>query len=266
MARVPRQFDPNAPVILIDIGNTTTGIATWANASIRTALHVPTDDTVAFEESLKTHIQACPGGQPAAVVVGSVVPDALDRVRDTVQESLQQQILVVGDAVALPIDVAVRDRKAIGVDRVCAAAAAFEQVQAACVVVDFGTAVTVDVVDDDGVLLGGAILPGVELQFRALHKHTAALPAVSQGVPELPYGRDTVEAIQTGVCRGIVGAVRGIVEGYASTLNRWPQVVATGGDTEFMAPLLDFADSFVRDLTLRGVGLAYDKHLSELGV
>jgi type III pantothenate kinase len=266
MARIPRQFDPHAPVIVVDIGNTTTGIATWANANIRTALHTPTNDDAAFEESLKAHIQACPGGQPAAVVVGSVVSGVLDRLRETVEKSLQQQILVVGEDIELPIDVAVRDRKAIGVDRVCAAAAAYEQIKAACAIVDFGTAVTVDVVDDDGVLLGGAILPGIDLQFRALHEHTAALPVVSQGVPELPFGRDTVEAIQTGVCRGIAGAVRGIVEGYATHLRQWPQVVATGGDTEFMAPLLDFADSLVQDLTLRGVGLAYDRHLSELGI
>lgn len=266
MARIPKQFDPHAPVIVIDVGNTSTGVATWSRSRIQTSLHAPTNDAAAFRESLGAHVQACPGGHPAAVIVGSVVTEALERIRDIVQKSLKQQILVVGDSIALPMDVAVRDRKAIGVDRVCAAAAAYEQIQVACAIVDFGTAVTVDVVDDDGVLLGGAILPGVDLQFLALHEHTSALPIVSQGLPELAYGRDTIEAIQTGVCRGIAGAVRGIIEGYATALNRWPQVVATGGDAAFMAPLLDFADSFVRDLTLRGVGLAYDKHLSELGV
>ena len=114
-------------------------------------------------------------------------------------------------------------------------------------------------------MLGGAILPGIGLQMRALHEYTAALPLVKPGVPELPYGTNTVEAIQTGVCRGIAGAVRNITEGYATHLNRWPQLVATGGDAELMMPLCDFVDTWVTDLTLRGIGLAYSNHLAALG-
>jgi pantothenate kinase type III len=91
------------------------------------------------------------------------------------------------------------------------------------------------------------------------------LPQASPGFPELPYGRNTIEAIQTGVCRGLAGAVRGIVEGYATHLHRWPQVVATGGDSALMTPHCDFIDTWVSDLTLRGIGLAYDKHLAALG-
>ncbi|MEK6674413.1 MAG: type III pantothenate kinase, partial [Planctomycetota bacterium] len=131
--------------------------------------------------------------------------------------------------------------------------------------VDFGTAVTVDLVDDEGTLLGGAILPGLRMQFRALHSNTAQLPEVEPGFPESPYGRNTTEAIQTGVCRGLIGAVRGLVESYATSLNRWPQVVATGGDLEFLAPHCDFLDTMVTHLALRGVGLAYAKHLSAMG-
>ncbi len=72
-------------------------------------------------------------------------------------------------------------------------------------------------------------------------------------------------ALRTGVCRGLVGAVRGLVEGYATSLNRWPHVVATGGGLDVMAPVCDFVDSFVPDLTLCGVGLAYQRHLCEMG-
>jgi len=88
---------------------------------------------------------------------------------------------------------------------------------------------------------------------------------VNPGFPELPYGRNTIEAIQNGVCRGLAGAVRGLVEAYARHLNRWPHVVASGGDVAFLAPHCDFLDTVVSDLTLRGVGLAYDKHLAEMG-
>lgn len=266
MTRIPREIDPDAPVIVIDIGNSSMGIATWYADQIKTPLHIAMDDTKALEESFRAQCEASSDNLPAAVVIGSVVPKSLSECRALVKKLFDQNALVVGETIALPIDVGVKDAKAIGVDRVCAAAAAFEQLQAACTVVDFGTAVTVDLVDDDGTLLGGAILPGLDLQTRALHEHTACLPEVTPEIPELPYGQDTTEAIRTGVCRGIAGAVRGLIESYATVLNRWPHVVATGGGIELMAPICDFVDSVVPDLTLRGVGIAYSKHLSEMGV
>ncbi|MCH9033409.1 MAG: type III pantothenate kinase [Planctomycetes bacterium] len=265
MSRIPRELDPGAPVMVIDIGNSSMGIATWHEDRIKTPLHIATDDTEAIEESFRAQCEASSDKLPAAVVIGSVVPERLSDCRALVKKLFDQHVLVVGDTIDLPIDVGVKDAKAIGVDRVCAAAAAFERLQTACTIVDFGTAVTVDLVNDDGVLLGGAILPGLELQCRALHEHAACLPEVTPEIPELLYGRDTIEAIRTGVCRGLVGAVRGLVEGYATALNRWPHVVATGGGIELMAPVCDFVDSLVPDLTLQGVGLAYQKHLSEMG-
>ena len=261
----PPSFDPDAPIIVIDIGNTTTSIATWHAGTLKTPLAVLTGSPLAFEETYAAHVKSVPLGRPAATVISSVVPDALERIRVYVLALQEQEALVVGETIPLPMEVSVKDKRAIGVDRVCEAAAAFEKLQTGCTVVSFGTAVTVDLVDDDGILLGGAILPGIRMQLKALHEHTAVLPEVQPGIPELPYGRNTTEAIQNGVCRGLTGAVRGLVEAYATNLNRWPQVVATGGDVAFLAPYCDFLDTIVSDLTLRGVGLAYDKHLAEQG-
>ena len=232
---------------------------------MKTPLFAATDDQAAFEKAYAAHAEAAPKGRPAATVVGSVVPEALERIKAHVFAQQDKETLVVGETLPLPIDVGVTDSRAIGVDRVCAAAAAFEKLQTGCTIVDFGTAVTVDLVDDDGTLLGGAILPGVAMQLRALHEYTAALPEVEPGIPELPFGRDTTEAMQNGVCRGVAGAVRGLVEGFAAHLNHWPQVVATGGDVTLLAPQCDFLDAMVRDLALRGIGLAYTKHLAEMG-
>ncbi len=257
--------DPDAPIIVIDIGNTTTSVAMWHSGTLKTPLTGATEDPVPFEEAYAAHLDASPLGRPAATVISSVVPEALERIRVYVLARLEQEALVVGETIPLPMDVAVLDKRAIGVDRVCQAAAAYDRLQTGCTVVSFGTAVTVDLVDDDGTLLGGAILPGLRMQLQALHEHTAALPDVNPGFPELPYGRNTIEAIQNGVCRGLAGAVRGLVEAYATHLNRWPHVVASGGDAAFLAPHCDFLDTIVSDLTLRGVGLAYDKHLAEMG-
>lgn len=266
MIRRLKDYDPEAPIIVLDIGNTGTHIGTWHQDQVKTPLVVPTNDEKALTEAFRAHLGALPHKRAAAAVICSVVPEATERVQQMVSDTLDREALVIGDSLSLPMDVAVKDPKVVGVDRVCAAFATYDRIGTGCITVDFGTAVTVDLVDDDGIFLGGAILPGVKLQLRSLCEHTSALPDVEAGVPDLPYGRDTVEAIQTGVCRGIAGAVRALVEGYATHLNHWPQVVGTGGDVAFMKPYIDVIDTFATDLTLRGIGLAYTKHLRDSGV
>jgi type III pantothenate kinase len=265
MIYTPRPYDPDAPAIVIDIGNTAIKIGTWQKNQLKTPLSAPTRSAEAFQDAFDAHTRAMGSGRPAAAIIASVVPAALERVRDQVSEIMDQEPLVIGEKIPLPIEVGVDDPRAIGIDRVCSAAAAYDTLQQACTIVSFGTAVTVDLVDETGTLVGGAILPGIRLQLQALHEHTAALPEVEPAVPELPYGRNTKEAMQNGVCRGIAGAVRGLVEAYATHLNRWPHVVATGGDVELLSPHCDYIDTIVGNLALRGVGIAYSKFLAEMG-
>ena len=254
--------DPKAPAVVIDIGNTSTALATWHEDRLHTPLTVPTGHASAFDEAYAAHLKSMSQGGPGATVICSVVPGELKRIKTYIHESQDKDALVVGEAVAFPIDVGVCNAQGtLGVDRVCTAAAAYEKLQTGCIIVDFGTAVTIDLVDDDGVFQGGAILPGLNMQFASLHEHTAVLPRIQRGCPDPPFGQNTIEAMQTGVCRGLAGAVRGLVEAYASHLNRWPQVIATGGDLSFMAPYCDFLDTLVEHLTLHGVGVAYRKHI-----
>lgn len=262
--RVPA-YDPDAPIIVIDIGNTTTDVATWHQGEIKTPVGVPTNDLGRFSDVLAAHVDAIPKRRVPAVAIGSVVPQALEEIRTLVGKILDLDALVVGEAIALPIDVDVTDVKAVGVDRVCAAAAAFDKLERACTIVDFGSAITVDLVDDEGTMVGGVILPGIRMQLRALHHYTAVLPEVEVEIPEKPFGRSTAEAMQNGVCRGVVGAVRGLVEGYATHLGHWPHVIATGGDLALIGSHCDFLDTQVQYLVLRGIGVAFTKHIKTLG-
>lgn len=259
-------FDPKAPFIVIGIGNTNIRVATCREDDLSSVLAVATGDADGFAKALDAHLASSTNPGACVLVIGSVVPDALERVNAHIFRTLDRHALVVGDSVPLPLDVVVEDPRKVGVDRVCGAAAAYDRIQAACVVIDFGTAVTVDLVDDEGVFLGGAILPGVQTQLSALAQQAAALPSVTAAVPDQPIGRNTEQAIQTGVCRGVIGAARALVEAYATELTRWPQVVATGGDLPVLLPHCDFIDTPVTDLTLRGIALAYQKHLIEIGV
>jgi type III pantothenate kinase len=161
------------------------------------------------------------------------------------------------------MSLAVEHPERVGIDRVCSAAAAYDVIGRACVAASFGTAITIDCVNDEGVFMGGAILPGVALQARSLHEGTAALPLVKIEATHTVYGASTEEAITNGVLLGIVGALREIVERYATDLHAWPQLVATGGNAELIAGECDFVDNVVPDLCLRGIALAYRRHFAD---
>lgn len=144
---------------------------------------------------------------------------------------------------------AIRTRaKGTGDDRLANAAAAFARVRGACVVVSFGTAVTVDAVSADGEFLGGTIAPGAGLSADALHHRCAQLPFVEPRRPSRAVGRDTREAIASGVWHALAGLVREV-----SRAHRGP-VIATGAD----APLFgSIADVVAPHLALEGVALSY---------
>ncbi|MFQ5489454.1 MAG: type III pantothenate kinase [Phycisphaerae bacterium] len=244
-------------ILVLDVGNSSITVGAWDAMSVHASRSVAPDDRTALSASIQSLGELFPNGRPLAVAMASVVPEAEAWTREAVASLGDSAALLVGDDLPLPMPVALGRPDQIGTDRVCAAAAAFERTQHACTVVDFGTAVTVDLVDDDGTFAGGAIFPGLGLQARILSEGTAKLPLIVPTQPEQAVGRDTSEAIRSGLCFGLPGAVRALVERYASELGTWPQVVATGGDLPAMLELCDFIDTPVPDLTLMGVGLAY---------
>lgn len=251
-------------ILVMDVGNTSITLGAWDASAVHASCSLKPDDASGLAGSIRTLYQHFAGDLPDAVVIASVVPSTLAVVRKTLAGLGDPSVLVVGQDLPLPMPVAVAEPDRVGTDRVCAAAAAFERTQQACTVVDFGTAVTVDLVDDGGTFAGGAILPGLSLQARALAEGTAQLPLVDVTQPERAVGRDTAEAIRSGICFGLPGAVRVLVERYATDLGTWPQVVATGGDLPAMLELCDFIDSPVPNLTLLGVGLAHARSVSSL--
>jgi type III pantothenate kinase len=152
------------------------------------------------------------------------------------------------------------DEKAIGADRVCNLAAAYEQMGKACVVVDAGTAITIDVCDDAGGFLGGAIAPGAGLMLKSLHEAAARLPLVSPAKPAEAIGQTTEQAMLSGVYYGIRGMVKELVEAYAEKLGAWPEVIATGGDAQLLFGDWELTHAVSPDLTLYGIALTFSEH------
>jgi len=255
--------DGRPDMVAIDIGNTRTAMAAVAGLETIEPCSVNTGDFDGLVEAAEAAWARLGSSDRGTVVVASVVPKVLEKLRSVVESKLDRRLLVIREDIPLPMDVGVENPDTVGVDRVCCAAAAYERLRQACTVVDFGTAVTIDCISDDGVFLGGAILPGLELACRALNQFTAALPLVAIEEPDDAIGRTTTEAIRSGVLYGLVGAVRELTERYATKLGRWPHLVATGGGAEMVAGACQFVDSVVPYLSLRGVALAYRKHRHE---
>lgn len=200
-------------------------------------------------------------GRDSPTIVGaSVNPPLESSLELTVREATGHNVEWIGRDIDLPIKVLTEKPEETGVDRVLNIAAAHEQMGKACVVVDAGTAVTVDCCDDKGDFLGGAIAPGVNTMLDALHAKTAKLPRVEFDVPKQPLGRSTEQAILSGVYNGIRGMVKELVEAYATDLGFWPDIIATGGDAQRLFEGWELIHAVSPDLTFYGAALAYAEH------
>ncbi|MCF7955639.1 MAG: type III pantothenate kinase [Phycisphaerae bacterium] len=202
------------------------------------------------------------------IVVSSVKPEWCDMVKEICADELDEKIKVIGIDIALPIEMGVDNKYEVGTDRVVAAAAAFAVVEDAVTVADFGSAVTIDLVDEQGVFLGGVIAPGFGIAAEALRANTAQLPEVKVKQPKDPIGANTLDAINAGLYYSAVGLLKTVCENYAVQIDKWPQTIVTGGNAEIIKPDCEFVDSWVPNLVVKGILLAYKKHLSveaELG-
>jgi type III pantothenate kinase len=254
-----RRIEPADALLVLDVGNTRIGMAVADDDGLHHVRRVPVAESGTWAPALEELWNQTRGAARRAVVVGSVNPPAAAQVSRLIESICGVEPLFVRDDLPLPLPMDVDNAEEVGVDRACSAAAAYEVLQSACTVASFGTATTIDCVSPDGHFLGGAILPGLELCFAALHNGTQQLPHVHAEQPNGPFGRNTHDAIVNGVMYGAIGALREIVERYATELHEWPQLVITGGDAAALKPLTDFVDSLVPDLCLMGIALAYRK-------
>jgi len=202
--------------------------------------------------------------ETSGIALASVVPALSAKIENLIKQTLAQEPVVIGRDVMPPLKTTLKDERTVGLDRVLGALAAYVNVEHACVIVQAGSALVVDCIDDEGVFRGGSIGPGLAMGAKALHQHAAQLPEVTLNppavatTPEDAFGRNTEEAINLGLFAGARGAVRELVERYATALGSWPHVVATGGDAQALLGESDFVDSFVPDLVLQGAALVWE--------
>lgn len=192
--------------------------------------------------------------QISEAIIATVVPQALLHLRMLCERHLGTVPLVVGEAgVELGIKVLLDRPNEVGADRLANAVGGHLLYPGPLIIVDFGTATTFDVVDGEGNYTGGVIAPGINLSLEALHNATAMLPRIAVGTPARVIGRNTLDAMQSGIFWGYVGLIEGLVARITKEFGRKLTVIATGG----LAPLFVDATRVIRhlepEITMRGL-------------
>jgi len=260
-------------IIAIDIGNTNVTIGLYVDDSEKGLIKLAGNDCAGIAVAIKDFWSQIPvmasskeKKRDGHIVIASVRPEWAGSVREIVADELGEKVHEIGvdKDVPLPMELAVDEPGKVGVDRVMSAFAAYSVVGDAVAIADLGTAVTIDLVSEEGVFLGGTIFPGFEVAARSLGTDITSLPDVGRvHEPGKPFGRNTAEAINNGIYYSAVGAIETIARMYADELGKWPQTIVTGGNMPIVKAGCSFVDTFVTDLALKGIVLAYKKYIEE---
>lgn len=212
-----------------------------------------------------TQLMALEGLAPSVVenaIIANVVPAAAHGLKTLCRRYFNSDPLVVGEpGVELGIQVLVPNPAEVGEDRLVNAVAAHARYPGIKIIVDFGTATTFDVVDEEGSYVGGVIAPGINLSLEALHMAAARLPRIGVRRPSSVIGRSTVPAMQSGVYWGYTGLIEGLVARIREEYGHGPAtVIATGGLAVLFDEATEVIDHVDWDLTIRGLVEVYRRN------
>jgi type III pantothenate kinase len=257
-----------AMLLVVDVGNTQThfglmdrddGSITehWRFATVRES----TGDQLGAALSNLLALRGYSFDDVGESIVSSTVPQLSEQWTLMADRYLGHHMLVVGPAIRTGMPIRYDNPHEIGADRIANAVAAYDRVRDACIVVDFGTAITYDVVSAAGEYLGGIITPGAEISIDALYARAAKLPKVELALPRALIGKSTVDAIRSGIVFGFAAQVDGIVRRLRGELGSTTRVIATGGLAELLVPFVRETVDEVDDLlTLTGLRLIWERN------
>lgn len=245
-------------LLAIDCGNTNTVFSIWDGESFLATWRTATEwqrtadqyyvwlSTLMAMRRIEVTIDE--------VIISSTVPRVVFNLRVLADRYFNCRPLVVGKPECLlPVAPRVDAGTQVGPDRLVNTAGAFDRHGGNLMVVDFGTATTFDVVDDDGAYVGGVIAPGVNLSLEALHQAAAALPHVDVTKPQRVIGTNTVACMQSGIFWGYVGLVRGICDRIRGERDREMRIIGTGGLASLFAQGDTLFNAVEDDLTMHGL-------------
>lgn len=244
-------------LLAIDIGNSTIKFGVFDGENLLDKFLIPTvrhqtADEIAFSIGSKLYANI------SAVVVSSVVPELKNSIENFSKNHFNISPFFVENDFDFGLKINYDSPESLGIDRLIAAFAAKEKYEIPCIVCDFGTATTIDVVNSNNEYLGGVIVAGINLLADALFQRTSKLPKVEIKRTEKVIGSSTIEAINSGVYFGYIGLTDGIIKRMIGELNEKPKVIATGGLASIIADGSEFIEVYDENLMLDGLRLIYE--------
>lgn len=240
----------NNRTLAVDIGNTNITAGLFEGPRLARKTKMPT----ARPDRYLARLSACIGSDvPDVIVISSVVPDALRLLLGVVPKLGAGRVLVAGRNVRVPVRNRYRRKREVGQDRLVNAYASGVLYGTPAVVVDFGTAVTFDVISKRGDYLGGLIMPGIGISLASLYDKTALLPRVALRDAQEIIARDTVNSIRGGILFGFGAMCDGLIARYRKILGPGLAVIATGGNASLVRKYATSIMIVDEDLTLKGL-------------
>ena len=244
-------------IIAVDIGNTETtlGIGSknnWDSYRFTTRDTNTPDELLALFNStfqIKSEVKKDIEG----AIICSVVPQATNSFSEAIRKYLNLEPVIVGPGIKTGLKVNIDNPKELGPDRIANSVAGYFITETDSVVIDLGTATTFDVVSKNKEYLGGSIAPGIKISLDALTLKTASLKSVELDTPNKVIGKNTYEAIQSGLIMGHASMIDSMVEKIILEIDIEPKIILTGGLSKIVQPILNVNVEYIENLTLVGL-------------
>ena len=244
-------------IIAVDIGNTetTVGIGSkdnWDSYRFTTRDTNTPDELLALFNStfqIKSEVKKDIEG----AIICSVVPQATNSFSEAIRKYLNLEPVIVGPGIKTGLKVNIDNPKELGPDRIANSVAGYLITKTDTVVIDLGTATTFDVVSKNKEYLGGSIAPGIKISLDALTLKTASLKSVELDTPNKVIGKNTYEAIQSGLIMGHASMIDSMVEKIILEIDIEPKIILTGGLSKVVQPILNVNVENIENLTLVGL-------------
>lgn len=252
-------------LLTADIGNTSINLGLFEEEALVECFRMASDKDLSKEEYEVLIRTLCKAYNIDGCIISSVVEELSEKFKSAVDNALKINSILLTCKCLTGVKIALANPEEAGADRIANAYAAFRLYGKHCIVVDFGTATSFDIVNEKGEFVGGVIAPGLNLQMKVLNKFTSKLPKIDVAVSNKAIGNSTSEAILSGVIRGSACLIDGLVEQCEKELGSRATLIATGGYSGLIANYLKRPFDFINPtLTLEGLRFLYNlnsKHI-----
>ncbi len=252
-------------ILTIDIGNTNIVLGGFFGDELKFVSRISTnvkkteDEYAALIKSIVS-LNDVKRTEVSGAIISSVVPPLNKTMQKALKKIYGVSAIVVGPGVKTGVNLLVDNPSQVGADLVCSTAAAYNYYKVPAIVLDMGTATKLSVVDENGAFAGVSIIPGVEIGISALAGGTAQLPQISLEAPKSVIGKNTIDAMQSGVVFGNASLIDGMIEKIKAEFGNI-DIIATGGLAGFITPYCKEKMIIDDNLILKGLYAIYKKNL-----